>query len=264
MKTRDGTELFVKDWGTGEPMVFVHSWALTNDIWQYQHAHFLAQGRRVVAFDRRGHGRSAQPGDGYDMDRLADDLDEVLQDRGVTNATLIGHSMGCAEIIRYLARHGSARIARVVLAAPTTPFLLHTPDNPMGVPRARFEAQWSEWRKDFARWIRDNARPFFAPDTSNAIVDWGVTMMASQSLHPVLACSEAMVTSDLRADCARIDVPVLVIHGTADASAPIALTGKRTAELIPGARFQVYDGAPHGLMVTHVERVNADITAFCG
>jgi pimeloyl-ACP methyl ester carboxylesterase len=262
IKAADGTELFVKDWSRGRPLLFVHSWAVTNDVWQYQHAHFAGSGYRVVAFDRRGHGRSGQPGGGYDFDTLADDLARVVAARDLDGVTLIGHSVGCCEIVRYLARHGSARIARIVLVAPTTPFLLKTANNPEGVEGNVFEGLRAGWKKDFPKWLRDNARAFFVPETSQAMVDWGVTMMSLTPVHVAIACNKAMVETDFRPDCKAVSVPTLVVHGTADASAPLPMTGKRTAALIPDARFNIYEGAPHGLMFTHMDRLHSDIADF--
>lgn len=262
VKTADGTELFVKDWGNGNPLVFVSSWACTNDIWQYQHVHFTESGHRVVAFDRRGHGRSDVPAEGYDIDTLADDLAHVIKARDLTEVTLIGHSMGCGEIVRYLSRHGTSKVSRIVLAAPTTPFLLKTAANPDGVDAAMFEAMRAGWRKDFPKWLHDNAPAFFVPETSQAMIDWGVAMMRQIPLKVALDCNQVVIETDFRDDLTRISVPTLILHGTLDASAPLALTGQRTAALIPGCQFKVYEGAPHGLMFTHQDRLNADIAAF--
>lgn len=262
IQTADGTALFVKDWGSGRPLVFVHSWAVTNDIWQYQHAHFAAAGHRVVAFDRRGHGRSDQPGTGYDLDTLADDLAHVLAARDVRDATLIGHSLGCAEIVRYLTRHGAGRVARIALVAPTTPFLRKTADNPDGIDDALFEATRAAWLHDFPSWVTANAPPFFVPETSRATIDWAVAQITRIPVAIAIACNKTGTDADTRAELAAITVPALVIHGTNDASAPIALTGARTARLLPRCRYQVYDGAPHGLMFTHADRLHADLAAF--
>jgi len=255
-------ELFTKDWGSGAPLLFVHSWAVTNEIFQYQHAHFAGAGFRVVAYDRRGHGRSAQPGDGYDADTLADDLARVIKQHDLSGITLIGHSMAGGEIVRYLSRHGAAKVARVVLVAPTTPFLLKTAGNPDGIDGAMFEGMRDTWRKDFPGWLASNARPFFAPETSQAMVDWGVQMMSRIPVHVAIACNKHMVEADFRPDCKAVTVPALILQGTKDASAPLVLTGQRTAALIPRARLTVYDDAPHGLMLTHAARLNADIAAF--
>jgi len=255
-------DLFVKDWGSGKPLVFVHSWAVDNDIFQYQHHHFVEAGHRVVAYDRRGHGRSAQPGSGYDIATLADDLARVIAERDLTDVTLIGHSMGAKEIVAYLARHGASKVARAVLLAPTTPFLLKTADNPEGVDGAMFEAVRDLWRQDFPGWLKSNARPFFVPETSVAMVDWGIAMMSRTPVHVAIACNRSMVEHDSRAECRAVTVPTLIVHGAKDASAPLALTGQRTAALIPHARFVVYEDAPHGIMLTHMDRLHADIEAF--
>ncbi|HEY1706677.1 MAG TPA: alpha/beta hydrolase [Rhizomicrobium sp.] len=260
--TSDGTELFVKDWGKGAPLLFVHSWAVDSDIWQYQHAHFAEAGYRVVAFDRRGHGRSDQPGTGYDADTLGDDIAAVIEARDLSNVTLIGHSMGGNEIVRYLARHGSSRVARIALVAPTTPCLVKSAGNPEGVDGAMFEAIRATWRKDFPGWIAANVKPFFTPETSQAMMDWATATITRTPVSVAIACNKAMVETDFRPDCKDVTVPALIVHGTADASAPIALTGARTAALIRNSQYKVYEGAPHGLMFTHMDRLNADLEAF--
>jgi len=255
-------ELFTKDWGRGAPLLFLHSWAVTNEIFQYQHAHFVDAGFRVVAYDRRGHGRSAQPGDGYDADTLADDLARVIKMHDLSGVTLIGHSMAGGEIVRYLSRHGASKVARIVLLAPTTPFLRKTADNPEGVDGSMFEALRNTWRKDFPGWLAANARPFFVPETSHAMVDWGIQMMSQIPAKVAIDCNRHMVETDFRPDCKAVTVPTMVVHGTHDASAPLPLTGQRTAALIPHAKLTIYEGAPHGLMLTHQDRLHADTAAF--
>lgn len=264
IKTNDGTRLYVKEWGEGAPVVFVHSWSMTGDMWQYQTAEFAAGGLRCITYDRRGHGRSDQPSVGYDTDTLADDLAMVLDSLDVSNATLIGHSMGGGEIVRYLSRHGAKRIARIVLLAPTTPFLKQTPDNAKGIPEQAFEAVRAEWVADFPKWIADNTASFFTKDTSAPMQDWLTSMMNRASLPVAIACNRSMVDTDFRADLRDVTVPTLLIHGDADASAPLPLTGARTAKLLPNCTFKVYEGAPHGLFVTHKQRLNADVLQFIG
>lgn len=259
---RDGTRLFHRDWGEGSPMVFLAGWTLTSEAWAYQAAELSDQGLRCIAYDRRGHGRSDDPGRGYDMDTLADDLDSVLSGLDLTGVTLVAHSMASGEITRYLSRHGSGRVARVVYLAPTTPFLTRTADNPQGAPAAYFEQTRQVWRTDFPRWLDDNAAPFVTPQTSAAMIAWIKSIMLTCSLQALIECNKAMVETDFRRELTRIAVPCLVIHGDRDASAPLPLTGQRTAALIPGARLMVYQGAPHGLFVTHAERLNADLLAF--
>ncbi len=260
--TADGTMLYYKDWGSGEPIVFVHSWAMASDMWQYQMAPLVKAGYRCIAYDRRGHGRSTQPAHGYDYDTLADDLAALMEHLELRDVAMIGHSMGPGEIVRYISRHGSGRVSKIVMLAPTTPFTLQTPDNPNGLPGAMFEAFRAEWLKDFPGWLAKNARPFVMPDTSDQLLQWGLNMMLGTSMIAVIECNRAVVETDFRAELPRIKVPTLIIQGTVDVSAPLELTGRRTEALIPGSKLIVYEGAPHGLMLTHIERLNADILSF--
>lgn len=263
IRTRDGVELYYRDWGTGRPVVFLSGWALTSEMWAYQMQPLSEQGLRCIAYDRRGHGRSSDPGRGYDFDTLADDLAAVLDALDLREVTVVAHSIASCELTRYLSRHGSGRIARLVYLAPVTPFLLKTPDNPDGVDGAVFEHVRNHfYLRDFPGWLADNARPFVVPETSAAMVEWIANMMRGCSMKAVIDCNRAMTSTDFRAELARIHLPTLVIHGDKDASAPLELTGRKTARLIPGARLEVYEGAPHGLFVTHLERLNADLLAF--
>jgi non-heme chloroperoxidase len=258
----DGTALFYRDWGAGQPIVFVASAGLPSGMWSYQMLPLVQAGYRCIAFDRRGHGRSSDPGRGYDFDTLADDLAAVLQTLDLRDVVLVGHSMGCAEITRYLTRHGTGRVARVALIAPTTPFLLKTPDNPQGVDEAVFEQLRAGWLLDYPQWLAANARPFVVPETSDALIQWVIGMMLQTSLQAVLECNVAVTGTDFRDELKRIDLPVLIVHGTADQSAPIDLTGRPTAKLLPYGELQVYPGAPHGVFLTHIERLNADLLRF--
>lgn len=260
--TRDGALLYWKEWGEGKPVLFLHSWANSSDLWQYQMHHLSTAGLRCIAYDRRGHGRSNDPGKGYDFDTLADDLDAVIDTLGLREITLVGHSMGCGEIVRYLSRHGDKRVARIVLVGPTLPFLLKTADNPEGFDKAIAERVRNAWTKDFPRWLADNRRPFFVPDTSSAMMDWGSHLSYQTSLHAAIECSRAFIETDFRAELPQVTVPTLIVQGDADVSAPLERTGRRTAALIPGSQLRVYEGAPHGLMLTHIDRLNADLLAF--
>jgi len=260
IRTDDGASLAYTDWGEGgAPVVFVCGWACPSRMWQSQIAALSEQGVRCLTFDRRGHGRSPDPGCGYDLDTLADDLSAVLEQLDLKDVTLVGHSMGCAEIIRYLTRHGGGRVRQAVLLAPAAPCLTQTPDNPYGAPAAVHEQIRQQWIADFPKWVADNARPFYTPATSPEMVAYGERMILECPLPVALACNRALTTADVRADCAKVLVPTLVVHGDADASAPLEATGKRVAALIPGARLVVLPGAPHGLFTTHAAVVNRQI-----
>jgi non-heme chloroperoxidase len=265
IRTADGVDLFHRDWGHGKPVVFVSSWSLPSDSWCYSMLPLSERGHRCVAYDRRGHGRSTDPGTGYDFDTLADDLAAVLDALDLTGVTLVGHSMACGEIVRYLARHGSARVARIVLVSTTTPLLLKTQDNPDGFEASVFEeVRNRQFMRDFPQWVEDNLRPFALPETPTPILDWVRNMALTASLQAVVELNRSLSTTDFREDLRRIDVPALLVHGDRDVSSPIGLTALRTAELLTGAGLKVYEGAPHGLFVTHPERLNADIEAFIG
>ena len=258
---KDDTQLYWREWGQGAPMLFLNSLGCGSQMWDYQIAALADQGFRCIGFDRRGHGRSAQPARGYDFDTFADDVAGLIAALDLSDVTLVAHSMAGGEAVRYLTRHGSSRTARVVLLAPTTPMLLKTDDNPNGAPRAGFEALWAQWRLDYPKWVADNVAPFFVPETSPAMMRWGANLL--QIAVPIaLACCRAMVEEDFRAEMRRIDVPALLVHGDRDRSMPIELTGKPSAELIPGCRLHIYEGAPHGLMYTHMDRLHADILKF--
>jgi pimeloyl-ACP methyl ester carboxylesterase len=262
VRAADGVGLFHSDWGEGAPVLFASSWGTPSDMWAYQVAHLSERGFRCIGYDRRGHGRSDRTSRGYEMDVLADDMAAVIDQLDLHGVTLVGHSMGCAEAIRYLARHGSARVKKVVLIAPAAPCLVQTADNPYGAPRAAFDARMAEWRTDFPNWVAANREPFFTPQTSPAMEDWLIDQMLAIPLPVILASFQALIAADLRPDLARIDRPTLILQGTKDASIPLEISGQRLAAGISGAQLKVYPGAPHGLFVTHMEQVNADLEAF--
>ncbi len=269
IETRDGTRLHWMQWGpqsgareSAPPVLFLNSAGMPLQMWDYQMLALAAAGYRCIGYDRRGHGKSDQPPDGYDYNTLAADLDDVITHLRLRKLTLIGHSMAGGEIVRYLSRHGSERIARIVLIGTMTPFLSQTSDNPEGIPVAAADAQRDSWRKDYPRWIAENTDPFFVPETSPAMARWLSGLLMQFPPRLAIACNEAVTRTDFREDLRKVTVPALVIHGDRDASAPIALTGKRTAELIPQCRFKVYRGAPHGLLYTHMDQLHADLLQF--
>lgn len=259
--TSDGETLFCRDTGVGDPVVLVHAWGLSSAMWQYQTPALVSAGFRCISFDRRGHGRSSPAAAGYDYERLAEDLHTVLGHHDLDGVTLVGHSMGCAEILRYLGRYGSSRIARIALIAPLAPVVVRTPDNPEGVPPEAFERLWSSWRHDFPAWVEANRRPFFTENTSSAVMSWLAALLLDTPLDVLLATSEQSVVADLRGDLSAVDCPALVVHGDRDASVPFEL-GRRTATGIRGAHFSAYEGAPHGLFVTHAARLNEELVEF--
>ena len=259
----DGTRLAVTDWGEGKPIVFVHAWALPSPMWDYQRGPLSERGLRCIAYDRRGHGRSSVPRSGYDCDSLADDLAAVLTALDLHEVTLVGYSFGSGEIVRYLTRHGAGRIAKLALIAPAaTPFVMKTADNPNGIPAEALAAFRNTIQLDFPAWLEDGKKAFFVADTSPSLQDWVKQLMLTTPLRVAVECSRIMTSTDFRAELRCIAVPTLVIHGDKDMSAPIDLTGHPTAALIPDAQFKLYEGAPHGLFVTHKDRLNADLFSF--
>lgn len=263
IRTADGVMLFCRDWGSGQPMIFLSGWMLSSNMWTYQMTPLSERGFRCIAYDRRSHGRSSDPGNGYDFDTLAADLAAVLDTLDLKNVTVVAHSFSSGEIVRYLSRYGCERIAGVVLVAPASiPFLLKTPDNPAGVDGAVFDQLRNSFAQDFPGWAKANSEPYFRPDTSRAIIDWTIRDMSQTSLLAAVAMNRAQTTTDFRGELAQIRVPVMLIHGDKDASFPLEMTSKPAAALIPGSRLVVYEGGPHGLYFTHKERLNQDLEKF--
>jgi non-heme chloroperoxidase len=259
---RDGTSLFVQDWGSGPPVLFLAAWTFDASIWGNYIVALNAKGYRCVAPDRRGHGRSGMPMTGYDLETLSADVADVIEQRDLNDVTLVAYSMGSIEAVNYLARYGSDRIARLLLVAPTTPFLVQTEDNPDAVPKVMVDAQNEDIARDFPKWLADNEAPFFVSDTPETMRAWIREMMLSVPLPVALACRKTISLADVRAAASRIVLPTLIVQGDKDASAPLQLTGAKTASLIKGSELKVYEGAPHGLPLTHSERFLADLLAF--
>lgn len=262
----DGTRLFVTDWGSGSPVVFVHGGQLGSDMWEYQIPALVEAGYRCIAYDRRGCGRSDHPGHGYDYGTFADDLAAVMDGLDLDAASLVGHSNGCGDIVRYLARHGDARTVRIALVAPTTPFLLITDDNPAGVDAAALEAIVAAIREDRPRYFAEYAPAFFGValpgvDVSPDLIDWGVRLALRASPMATIAMTRAFPATDLRPDLRAVRVPTLVLHALHDATAPFGLCGRPTADLVPGSRLEVYETG-HGVFITEKERLNRDLAAF--
>ena len=263
IKSHDGTELFCRRWGDGPPVVFVHGWALNSDAWQPAMLRTVHAGYQAIAFDRRGHGRSDDPGRGYDYDSLADDLAAVIEEFDLKDLTLVGHSMGCAEIARYLSRYGDDRVARAVMVAPFLPYPLKTDDNPEGFAELpALEAMREMWATSFAGWLAQAAPPAFGPGAPGELVAQTIRQMLQCSLQAAIACNVTGSQADMRAELARIGTPTLVLQGDADTSCPLDLTGRKLPRLMPNCRLKVYPGARHTLVVEQAAQMADDILAF--
>jgi non-heme chloroperoxidase len=266
--TEDGTQIFYKDWGAGKPIVFSHGWPLSADDWDAQLMFFLAHGFRVVAHDRRGHGRSSQTADGHDMDHYADDLAAVVKHLDLKDAVHVGHSTGGGEVVRYLARHGESRVAKAVLISSVPPLMLKTPANPGGLPKDVFDGFQVQVATNRAQFYRDlPAGPFYGFNrpgvkTSEGLVQnwWRQGMMGGVKAHydGIVAFSQTDFTEDLK----KISVPVLVMHGDDDQIVPYADAGPLSAKLVQNGTLKTYKGFPHGMPTTEAATINADLLAF--
>lgn len=258
---RDGTRLACLDQGAGKPIVLIHGWTLASEIWTLQADWLAGHGMRVVAYDRRGHGNSDKPADGYDYDTLAADLAAVLDRLDLRDVTLVGHSMGAGEVAHYLARHGSSRIARVMLVAPTTPFALKRPDNPEGVDRAVYDRMIAALEADPLAYFVAGMPGFLGRNAEPQMADWGLSIARQASVPALVKCIRAFSETDFRADMTAFTLPTLIVYGTGDAP-PIMQSARRTAAAIAGSRLQTYEGAPHGVFLTDAARFNRDLLAF--
>jgi non-heme chloroperoxidase len=268
IKTKDGTQIYYKDWGTGQPVVFSHGWPLCADSWEAQMLFVATKGYRCIAHDRRGHGRSGQPWNGNEMDTYADDLSELIEKLDLKGAVLIGFSAGGGEVSRYIGRHGTNRVAKAALISAVPPLMLQTPANPEGTPIEKFDEIRKGCAADRSQFYKDLAGgPFFGANRPGAKVSQGMMdsfwLQGMQAGHKnTFDCIKAFSETDFTEDLKRIDVPTLVVHGDDDQIVPIGASGLRSSKLVRNAILKIYKGAPHGLLETHKEQLNADLLAF--
>ncbi|HTP51981.1 MAG TPA: alpha/beta hydrolase [Anaeromyxobacteraceae bacterium] len=265
--TRDGTEIFYKDWSSGQPVVFCHGWPLTSDAWDSQMVFLGERGYRVIAHDRRGHGRSSQPWSGNDMNTYADDLAELLEALDLRDAVLVGHSTGGGEVARYIGRHGTSRVAMAVLLGAVPPLMLKTRSNPHGLGLEVFDQIRSSTFRNRSQFYKDLALPFYGfnrpgAKTSQGAVDAFWLQGMQGSLKSQLDCIKQFSETDFTEDLRRFDVPTLIAHGDDDQIVPIATSALLSAKLVPSATLKVYAGGPHGLATTHQDEFNADLLDF--
>lgn len=267
--TKDGTSIYYKDWGTGPVVTFSHGWPLSADAWDAQMLFLGQKGYRVIAHDRRGHGRSGQTWKGNNMDQYADDLAELLDHLNVKDATMVGHSTGGGEVVRYIARHGQKRVAKVVLISSVPPLMLKTDKNPGGLPMSVFDDIRAGVVKDRSQFYRDLSLPFYGYNKPGAKISEGVReefwlLGMQSSIVGCYDCIRAFSETDQTEDLKKIEVPTLVIQGDADQIVPIDDSGRLSAKLVKNGTLKVIAGAPHGLCTTHADVINQELLAFIG
>jgi non-heme chloroperoxidase len=267
IKTEDGTEIFYKDWGAGQPVVFSHGWPLNADAWDDQAMLVASNGFRAIAHDRRGHGRSSQPWNGNELDTYADDLAELFEALDLNDAILVGHSTGGGEVTRYVGRHGTSRVAKTLLLGAIPPLMLKTDANPEGTPIEAFDEIREGVSGDRSQFYKELSAPFYGANREGSRVSQGVRdafwLWSMQvGLKGAYDCIKAFSETDLTEDLKKIDVPTLIVHGDDDQIVPIGASAEQSAKLVADSTLKIYPGAPHGLFATHKDEFNADLMDF--
>jgi non-heme chloroperoxidase len=265
--TRDGTHLYVKVWGEGRPVVLIHGWPLSADSWDDQALALMEAGHKVISYDRRGFGRSDQPGAGYDYDTLADDLAAVIKECSAEDAALVGFSMGGGEVARYLSRHNKKQIRHTALIASVVPYMLKTDDNPDGVPSSTFDTMTEGMKEDRAKFFTGFFEDFYgmgliAAPVSAEVLQWSRSVAMQAGLNATLECAKAFATTDFRGELSAFTMPTLIVHGTADKTVPIDTSARPAAKGITQSDLVEYDGAPHGLLATHKNEISRLLVKF--
>jgi non-heme chloroperoxidase len=265
--TKDDTQIYYKDWGSGQPVVFSHGWPLSADAWEDQMVFLGARGYRCIAHDRRGHGRSGQPWNGNEMDTYADDLAALVEKLDLKNAIHVGHSMGGGEVARYIGRHGTKRVSKAVLIAAVTPLMLKTAANPGGLPIDTFDKIRAGVLADRSQFFKDLSAPFYGANRPNSKVSQGLRdsfwLQGMQAgFKAVFDCIEAFSETDFTEDLKKFDVPTLIMHGDDDQIVPIGASAMLSSKIVKGATLKVYPGLSHGLCSTNKDQINADLLAF--
>ena len=267
IKTATNVKLYVKDYGSGDPVILIHGWPLSNEMWEYQIENLVSNNYRVIAYDRRGFGKSSQPWNGYDYDTLTDDLKAIIDQLELENITLVGFSMGGGEVVRYLSRYAGKNVSKIVLISSVTPFLAQSTENPDGRSEEKNEDTQHAISEDRLAFLEDFGKNFFGVNFITSVISTPLLeyyrMLASfASPHATLECAKSFASADFRQELSSINVPVLIIHGNSDKIVPIEISSEKTAKLIANNKFIIYDGAPHGLFYTEKDKLNTDLLEF--
>lgn len=267
LEAADGNEIHFRDWGSGTPVVLIHGWPITGDMWENQANYLVSHGARVITYDRRGFGLSGHTWDGYDYDTFAGDLHALIEELDLEDAVLVGFSMGGGEVVRYLSEYGEERVSKAVLVSAVTPFLLKTEDNPDGIDEKEFDKIGTALLEDRNSFLSEFGSKFYGRSVinhtvSDAVLQWTQAMTYTASLRSIVASAKAWSTTDFREDMKRITIPVRVIHGTSDSTVPIDQSARKAMKFLTNATLSEYEGEPHGLFMTAPDKLNAELLDF--